>query len=131
MVVDDEPSVLRFVRKTLQQLGYAVTVAESAMEALSLAARRREALHLLLTDVVMPEMNGRDLYARLAAFHPETRVIFMSGYSAPAGNGPVVDDGSLLKKPFSIHQLSTRVREVLDQRPDDRETGPHSEKREG
>ena len=131
MVVDDEPSVLRFVRKTLQQLGYSVIVAESAMEALSLAARRRETLHLLLTDVVMPEMNGRDLHARLVAFHPETKVIFMSGYSAPAGNGPVGDDGSLLKKPFSIHQLSTRVREVLDQRPDAMETGPHSEEQEG
>ena len=100
----------------MQRLGYSVIEAASAKDALALAARHEGPLHLLLTDVVMPEMNGLDLYTRIAASHPGIRVIFMSGYSADVF--PRSDDGkgdvSFLQKPFSMQQLSAKVREVLD-----------------
>ena len=124
LVVDDERAILKFIRATLQQLGYTVIQAGSAKEALAHAARYRGALHLLLTDVVMPRMNGRDLYARIAAFHPEIRVVFMSGYPTPGETGSTGDEGSFLQKPFSMHRLSAKIREVLDQRRDAWQPGP-------
>jgi DNA-binding response OmpR family regulator len=109
LVVDDDPDVLKTVRTTLERLGYAVIEAGSAEDALALAARHEQPLDLLITDVVMPEMNGRDLYAKLAASHPGIRVLFVSGYSANAtGELP------LLEKPFKMQELSARVREILD-----------------
>ena len=117
LVVEDEPAILKITRTTLQRLGYSVIEAASAKDALALAAQHEGPLHLLLTDVVMPEMNGLDLYTRIAASHPGIRVIFMSGYSADVF--PRSDDGkgdvSFLQKPFSMQQLSAKVREVLDQ----------------
>jgi CheY-like chemotaxis protein len=116
LVVEDEPAILALIRKNLQRLGYSVIEAASAKDAFALANQHDGPLHLLLTDVVMPEMNGLDLYTKIAASHPGIRVIFMSGYSADAF--PRSDDGkgavSVLQKPFSVQQLSTRVREVLD-----------------
>ncbi|MFI5367823.1 MAG: PAS domain S-box protein, partial [Spirochaetia bacterium] len=116
LVVEDEPAILKITRITLQRLGYSVIEAASAKDALASAIQHEGPLHLLLTDVVMPEMNGRDLYARIAASHPGIKVIFMSGYSADVFARP--DDGSggvsFLQKPFSMKQLSAKVREVLD-----------------
>jgi len=116
LVVEDEPAILKITRITLQRLGYSIIEAASAKDALSLATQHEGPLHLLLTDVVMPEMNGLDLYTRIATSHPGIRVIFMSGYSADIFSYP--DDGkgdaSFLQKPFSMQQLSAKVREVLD-----------------
>ncbi len=116
LLVEDEPAILKLTRTTLQQIGYSVIEAASAKDALALAARHEGQLHLLLTDVIMPEMNGLDLYARIAASNPGIRVIFMSGYSADVF--PSKDDGKgdfpFLQKPFSMRQLSDKVREVLD-----------------
>jgi CheY-like chemotaxis protein len=122
LVVEDEPAILKITRTTLQRLGYSVIEAASAKEALALAARHEGQLHLLLTDVIMPEMNGLDLYGRIAASNPGIKVIFMSGYSADVF--PRTEDGrrdvSFLQKPFSMQQLSAKVREVLD--PDQQAT---------
>ncbi len=82
LVVEDELAILKFVRAGLQRQGYTVVEATSAEDALLLAASRERPLHLLLTDLVMPKMNGRDLYEKVATLHPGTRVILMSGYSA-------------------------------------------------
>jgi PAS domain S-box-containing protein len=116
LVVEDEPAILKIIRTTLQRLGYSVIEAAAAKNALALANQHEGPLHLLLTDVVMPEMNGLDLYTRIATSHPGIRVIFMSGYSADVFPGS--DDGkgdvSFLEKPFSMRQLSAKVREVLD-----------------
>ena len=116
LVVEDEPAILKFTRTTLHLLGYSVIEAASAKDALALATGHDGPLHLLLTDVVMPEMNGRDLYTRIAASHPGIRVIFMSGYSADVFPRPNDGKGdvSFLQKPFSMQQLSAKVREVLD-----------------
>jgi PAS domain S-box-containing protein len=116
LVVEDEQAILKIVRTTLQRLGYAVIEAASGRDALAVAAQHEGPVHLLLTDVIMPEMNGRDLYARIAALHPGIRVIFMSGYAADVFGQP--DGGkehfSFLQKPFSMQQLSAKVREILD-----------------
>ena len=126
LVVEDEPANLKITRTTLQRLGYSVIEAASAKEALALAARHEGPLHLLLTDVIMPEMNGLDLYKRIAASRPGIKVVFMSGYSAEFL--PSTDDGkgdvSFLQKPFSMQELSAKVRKVLD--PDQQATAAKS-----
>jgi len=116
LVVEDELSILKFVRMTLQRQGYAVVEATSAEDALLLAASRERPLHLLLTDFVMPNMNGRDLYEKVAALHPGMKVILMSGHSADVSrrSGHSEEDAPFLQKPFSMKQLSAKVREVLD-----------------
>ena len=81
LVVEDELAILKFVRTGLQRQGYTVVEATSAEDALLLAASRERPLHLLLTDLVMPKMNGRDLYEKVVTLHPGIKVIFMSGYS--------------------------------------------------
>jgi PAS domain S-box-containing protein len=116
LLVEDEPGILKILRRTLQRLGYTVIEAASGREALAVAARIEGPVHLILTDVIMPEMNGRDLYEKIEALHPGIRVIFMSGYSANVFEQP--DGGkehfSFLQKPFSMQELSTKVRQVLD-----------------
>jgi PAS domain S-box-containing protein len=116
LVVEDERAILKIIRITLQPLGYSVIEAASAKDALTLATHHEGPLHLLLTDIVMPEMNGLDLYTRIATSHPGIKVIFMSGHSADVLLR--LDDGkediAFLHKPFSMRQLSAKVREVLD-----------------
>ena len=116
LVVEDEPAILRITRTTLQRLGYSVLAAASAREALALEAQHEGPLHLLLTDVVIPEMNGFDLYRKIAASRTEIKVVFMSGYSADVlpSTGDGKGDVALLQKPFSMRQLAAKVREVLD-----------------
>ena len=116
LVVEDEPAILKITRTTLQRLGYSVLAARSAKDALALATQHEGPLHLLLTDVVMPEMNGLDLYEKIAASRPGIKVIFMSGYSADGfpRSGGGSGDVSFLQKPFSMPQLSAKVRQVLD-----------------
>ncbi len=116
LVVEDEPEILKVAVRLLEQLGYTVLGAEGPSEALFLARSHRGELHLLLTDVIMPEMNGRDLARRLQSFFPGLRCLFMSGYPADviATHG-VLDEAVLfLEKPFSIDDLAAKVRAALD-----------------
>jgi len=117
LVVEDEPAILKIIRTTLQRLGYTVIEAGSARDALAAAARHDGSLDLLLTDVTMPEMSGRDLGARIAVSHPGIRVIYMSGYSSDIRE----KDFAFLQKPFTMQQLSKTVREVLDKDKNERE----------
>jgi PAS domain S-box-containing protein len=116
LVVEDEPANLKIIRITLQQLGYSVMEAASAKDALAVATQHEGPLHLLLTDMVMPEMSGHDLHTRIATYHRGVKAIYMSGYFPDAI--PRSDDGKgdvpFLQKPFGMRQLSARVREVLD-----------------
>jgi CheY-like chemotaxis protein len=116
LVVEDELAILKFVRTALQRQGYTVVEATSAEDALLLAASGERPLHLLLTDLVMPNMNGRDLYERVAALHPGIKIILMSGYSAdvPRTSDQSEEAVPFLGKPFSMKQLSEKVRAVLD-----------------
>lgn len=117
LVVEDEGTVRRLVRGVLQGYGYQVLEASQGEDALRLARRHSGAIHLCLTDVVMPHMNGCQLAERLTSARPETRVLYMSGYTEQAlaavhnVQEPV---GPYLEKPFHPALLARKVREVLD-----------------
>ena len=114
MVVEDDPGVRELVRLMLEANGYAVLTAADAGEAAGLCAAH--AIDLLLTDVVMPGVNGSDLARRLTALAPAMRVLFMSGYSDEAvhRHGELSGSEAFLEKPFTERGLTRKVREVLD-----------------
>jgi two-component system cell cycle sensor histidine kinase/response regulator CckA len=117
LLVEDEPAILKLSQRILSQQGYCVLAATTPGEALHRAETYTDIIHLLMTDVVMPDMNGRDLARHLLARHPEMKCLFISGYTADviAPHG-VLDKGvHFLPKPFSLHELAAKVREVLDQ----------------
>jgi len=116
LVVEDEPAVLTLSRRALESQGYVVLAASDADAALRVVERHGGMIHLLLTDVVMPGLSGRELADRLSAQRPGIRVLYMSGYPGDA----VVQHGTLplgsafLQKPFSPDGLARKVRDVLD-----------------
>jgi len=115
LLVEDEQMVRRAVRDVLQRNGYRVLVASNAGEALLISEQHTGFIHLLLTDVVMPRMSGPDLVERLDPWHPEMKVLYVSGYTDNAiaehgAHGPGV---VLLQKPFSVESLLQKVRQVL------------------
>jgi PAS domain S-box-containing protein len=115
LVVEDEAAVRELVNSTLQLYGYRVLEAEDPVRGLELATAYRDHIHLLLTDVVMPVMNGRELFQRLAADRRDLKVLYMSGYTdnAIAHHG-VLDEGTVfLQKPFTVRRLLEKVRAVL------------------
>jgi signal transduction histidine kinase/ActR/RegA family two-component response regulator len=116
LLVEDEPAILNVVMMILVKQGYTVLPARNPGEALRLAREHADEIHLLLTDVVMPEMNGLDLAIELQQLFPHIMHLFMSGYTADiiAQNG-VLDQGlQFIHKPFSLPDLAAKVREVLD-----------------
>jgi two-component system, cell cycle sensor histidine kinase and response regulator CckA len=115
LLVEDEPNLRELTARLLTDLGYRVLSAPGPLEALALCEDPSGPIHLLLTDVVMPEMNGRQLADRVRAQRAETRVLFMSGYTqdAVAERGVSTAGMPFLAKPFSLAALSARVREVL------------------
>ena len=117
LVVEDDLSVLKLARQILEGLGYTVLTAGTTTEAIGLAEEHAGEISLLLTDVIMPEMNGRDLAQQLQALYPDLKHIFMSGYTANiiATRG-VIDKGEhFIQKPFSRRDLAIIVRKVLDE----------------
>src|SRR5215472_6739014 len=116
LLVEDEPAVRELARTVLSEQGYTVIEAQNSEDAVRLAGRHRSEIHLLLTDVVMPGMSGRDLANHLTALHPYLRVLYMSGYThnVIAENGTLEEGLSFLQKPFTPRALTQRVRETLD-----------------
>jgi CheY-like chemotaxis protein len=117
LVVEDEIVVRSLARQILEINGYAVLEATDAGEALSVCERHTGPIHLLLTDVVLPRDSGRELARQLTPKRPETKVLFMSGYTDDAivHQGVLDDDAPFLQKPFTANGLARKVREVLDQ----------------
>jgi len=116
LLVEDEKAVIEMATTMLEDLGYKVLAANTPTEALSFAETYHEEIHLLLTDVVMPEMNGRELTERLKTFHPELKCLYMSGYTADiiAHHG-ILDDGiHFVQKPFTMTDFSAAIRAMLD-----------------
>jgi two-component system, cell cycle sensor histidine kinase and response regulator CckA len=115
LVVEDEASILRFTSRTLKDLGYTVVTANSPAEAVSLAQKGNEKIDLLITDVIMPEMNGRDLANVLLSIVPDLKCLFMSGYPSTviAGQGVLAEGVHFLQKPFSARDLAAKARETL------------------
>ncbi len=116
LLVEDDLALLNVTRTMLQRLGYTVLAAATPREALDLAADHGDLIRLLVTDVVMPQMNGRELAERIGELRPGLRCLFMSGYTADviAHHGVVDDSVAFLQKPFSLEELGRRVRETLD-----------------
>jgi PAS domain S-box-containing protein len=116
LLVEDDQSVRAVNRRTLRQSGYAVLDAGDGAEALRVAAQHRGPIHLLLTDVVMPGLGGRQLAEQLSALHPEARVLYVSGYPDDAVVRHGIREGEVdfLQKPFSSSVLARKVRDVLD-----------------
>jgi len=118
MVVEDQAQVRRMVLAILRQNGYRLLEAADGTEALSLCERHEGALDLLITDVVMPGMNGVELSDRMRRLRPTLRTLFISGYTADVlgPSGALAPGMSHLAKPFSPAQLSRKIREVLGAR---------------
>ena len=104
------------VARSLVAAGYEVLVASNGAEALALATERKTPIHLLLADVVMPVMNGRELSEHMAKIHAETRTLFTSGYTENiiTQHGVIEDGIEFLSKPYTLDVLAERVRRVLD-----------------
>ncbi|MHB1461397.1 MAG: PAS domain S-box protein [Armatimonadota bacterium] len=115
LLVEDEPSILRLAKKMLERLGYTVITAATPGEATELAEKHHGEINLLLTDVVMPEMNGRDLAKNLLSLYPGMGRLFMSGYTSDviAHQGKVEEGMYFIQKPFSMSELSAMVRHAL------------------
>jgi PAS domain S-box-containing protein len=118
LVVEDEDAMREVTRRMLQRNGYQVMTAASGADALALAEQHQGDLHLLITDVIMPQMLGKELADRMRAIRPGLRVLYMSGYAHPvlASQGTLDAGVTLLEKPFSEPALTAKVREVLDTR---------------
>jgi CheY-like chemotaxis protein len=116
LVVEDDESILKLVQSHLRRLGYRVLVAHKPGDAVRLVQRHEGPLQLLLTDVVMPELNGKQLHERLLSLRPGMKALFMSGYTAELiSQRGVVEAGTVfIQKPFSMLALASKVREVLD-----------------
>jgi len=115
LLVEDDPAILSMTTVMLQRQGYSVLAASTPLEAIRLAEIHGDAAHLLITDVIMPEMNGRDLGQRLLALNPQLKLLYMSGYTANVIAHHGVLDGRVhfLQKPFTVKALALKVREAL------------------
>ncbi|MEI6042911.1 MAG: response regulator [Chloroflexota bacterium] len=116
LVVEDEDGIRSLVRKLLQKSGYFVLEASHGIEALQVSEQYEDTIHLLLTDVVMPLMSGRELAERLALVRPNMKILYMSGYTREAiDHHGLLDPGlAFLQKPFTLSVLSQKIREVLE-----------------
>jgi PAS domain S-box-containing protein len=116
LLVEDEKAVRSLAREILECRGYHVLETDGAIKALEVGEGHKEHIHLLLTDVVMPQMSGRELAEHLAPLHPETKVLYMSGYAdnAVVQHRLLGPGTALLQKPFTAQALARKLREVLD-----------------
>jgi len=116
LVVEDDPAVLNLLGGMLKQWGYRVLVADDPLRAIELADRQAGPIDLLVTDVVLPQMNGRQLHARLTATRPELRALYISGHAhADIADHGILDAGvRFIQKPFDLADLAGKVRAVLD-----------------
>ncbi len=116
LLVEDEGAILQLAKTILKRLGYTVLASGTPVEAMSIAERYENPIHLLVTDVIMPEMSGGQLKERVKKHFPDIKVLFMSGYTADtiAQRGLMDNNIHFLQKPFSINALAQMVRQVLD-----------------
>jgi four helix bundle suffix protein len=115
LLVEDEPAILKMATMMLESLGYTVVGARTPGEAIRLAEAHAGGIHLLVTDVVMPERNGRDLAEHLLSLHANLKCLFMSGYTADviALQGVLAAGVQFIQKPFSLKDLAAKVRQAL------------------
>jgi two-component system, cell cycle sensor histidine kinase and response regulator CckA len=116
LLVEDEDMVRHLASELLEESGYLVLSANGGEEAISFATKHKEQIDLLITDVVMPNISGKEVAEQLKKIHPETKVLFMSGYTDEAivHHGIVDSNIAFIQKPFSEQALAHKIREVLD-----------------
>ena len=116
LLVEDEPAIMKLAAAILKRHGYTALTASTPGEAIRLAREYAGEIHLLMTDVIMPEMNGRDLANNLLSLYPYLKLLFMSGYTADViAHHCVLEEGvGFIQKPFSAQNLANKVKEVLD-----------------
>ncbi len=116
LLVEDEENLRRLARQYLENQGYNVIDAPDGSNAIQISLAHKGPIHLLLTDVIMPGMNGRELANKVSPTRPEMRVLYMSGYTENhIGHNGTLDEGiTLLQKPFTLPALKAKVREMLD-----------------
>ena len=119
LLVEDEANLRYLARQYLEKQGYKVIEAADGAVAMQIAVAHEATIHLLLTDVIMPGMNGRELAQRIAEIRPNVKILYMSGYTENViGHNGMLDTGvRLLQKPFNLRDLKSKVREVLDATP--------------
>jgi len=119
LLAEDEANLRYLARQFLEKQGYRVIEAADGAAAIQIAVAHAGVIHLLLTDVIMPGMNGRELAQRISEIRPNTKVLYMSGYTENViGHNGTLDAGvRLLQKPFTLRDLKSKVREVLDSTP--------------
>jgi CheY-like chemotaxis protein len=116
LVVEDEEEVRKLTVRILKDKGYRVLTASDGNAALAVGKRYVSPIHLMLTDVVMPGLNGRELAKKMESFHPKMKVLYMSGYTENAivHHGILEEKMDYLPKPFTVEGLTKKVREALD-----------------
>ncbi len=127
LVVDDEASIADMIQKMLCKLEYDVLKANTPSEAMKLAAGSGQRIDLLLTDIIMPEMNGCELAEKLLTLHPKMKVLLMSGYPADEiqNHGLADNQMQFIQKPVSLEILAEKIRSILNQESPDREMDHH------
>ena len=115
LIVEDEAAILEMCKRMLERLGYSALTSRTPAEAIAIAEEHPEAIHLVIADVVLPQMNGRELVSHLGAIRPGLRFLFMSGYTADvtAHRGVLEKGVHFISKPFSMNALADKIREVL------------------
>jgi len=113
LVVDDEGAIRTLIEKMLQRSGYSTVVAANGDEALSVCERSSDSIHLLVTDVLMPGMNGFDLAVRVAEKWPTMKILFVSAFASDRSLRRQLGDRPLLEKPFTFDDLANKVRAAL------------------
>jgi PAS domain S-box-containing protein len=115
LLVDDEPELLTLAQTMLEKLGYRVLAAVRPGEAIKLAREYPNEIQMLIVDIIMPEMNGRNLAERLLSLYPRMKILFMSGYTADmiVEQGVLDEDVNFIQKPFSMEELAVTVRDAL------------------
>ena len=119
LVVEDDEGVRNFVGTALKDLGYKVSEANNGKKALELLNQNGNNFDLIITDLIMPEMNGKELAIEVAKILPNVRVLFTSGYTEDhiVNSGSLEGEVNFLQKPYSIQTLASKVREVIDKDP--------------
>ncbi|MCP4604745.1 MAG: response regulator [Proteobacteria bacterium] len=117
LVVEDEESLLKFTSLVLKKMGYNVLEASNGKEAIEIAMNQTDPIDLLLTDVIMPGMNGKEIYKKLSVTHPLMKILYMSGYpdNVIARHGIIDKNENLLQKPTTVDRLAEKVRQTLDE----------------
>jgi len=121
LLVEDQPDILQLCRKMLEHQGFIVLAASSPLKAIERAKKYKAKIDLLVTDVIMPEMNGRDLFNKIAAICPKLHVLYMSGFTADYIGKHLAGDRAtnFIEKPFSMTALSQIIQDILKKKPEE------------